>query len=116
MNLVAIVNMLFLDVSIDSVLRGYWTSFWNLYGTDILTLSAKITNDENVRDKSCRIYKLQQYYLAFDLAYLIKIELNRGTYLSEDYYETKYSIEDKREKLACNGISLDRLFTIFGIE
>lgn len=106
---------MFLDVSTDSVIRGYWTAFWNLYGSTILSLTTKLFRDESVRDRSCRIYKVEQFYLAFELCYLIKIELNRRVNLDEDYYEAKYSIADKKQKLACHGISLTDMFNIFSI-
>ncbi len=106
---------MFIQYSTESVYRNYWKLFWDLYGSDIATMQSQIFKEESIRDKTCKIYILSQYYLAFELSYMIRLELDRGIHTSESYYETRYGIADKKHKLACNHISLSKIFTIFGI-
>jgi len=97
-------------------LNSYWQSFYNLYGSDITTLTDKWFNDEAIRGRSCKQYKVNQYYYAFYLAVLIKLELSRWENTLESYYETKYGLADKYNKVACNNISLKNIFIEFGID
>ena len=96
-------------------LSTYWTGFYNLYGNDIMSLSERWFNDENIRGRSCKQYGVEQYYAAFYLCTLIKNELDKGYTNDLAYFEEKYNINKVRHTLVCNNISLDKIFTIFGI-
>lgn len=96
-------------------LSTYLSDFYNTYGNQIDALATKIFNDEDIKERSCRTHLLYQYYFAFDLSLMIKMELDRGINTDEDYYEAKYSIADKSKKFACNGISLSTIFTLLDI-
>lgn len=96
-------------------LNKYWYSFYKLYGSAILNLSDKWSNQEKIYGNSCTQYKVNQYYLAFYLAVMIKNELDKGYTTSATYYETKYNISDKKKILICYNINLDKIFDIFDI-
>lgn len=96
-------------------LSSYWNTFWGIYGEDILALSDKWYNNEAIHGTSCKQYKVYQYYLAFYLGVLIKAEIDNGQEVDYDYFNTKYGLDDKKNKLACNNISLDEVLSSFGI-
>lgn len=98
-----------------SNLDSYWFSFYNLYGSSILTLSSKWSSQEKIYGNSCTQYKVNQYYLAFYLGVMIRNELDKGYESSASYYETKYGISDKRKILTCHNINLDKILDIFDI-
>jgi hypothetical protein len=93
----------------------YWQRLNILYGNTILSISDKWLNDEAIRGRSCKQYKVNQYYYAFYLGLLIKTELLHGYTTDKDYYYTKYNLVDLKNKLACNNISLTDILNIFDI-
>jgi hypothetical protein len=91
-----------------------WYTYFNYYKSDILDLQSKLFNQEDYKGTSKIHYRIQQYYLAFDLVKLIWLELSWNSQ-PWSYYETKYDLDNKRRILGCLGIDLDVILNIFGI-
>jgi hypothetical protein len=96
-------------------LSNYWLSFYSLYGSAISTLSNKWYNQEAIYGSSCTQYKLNQYYLAFQLGAMVRFELDKGYESSYSYYNIKYGLDDKKKILSCNNINLNDILDIFDI-
>lgn len=94
---------------------SYWTAFWTEYHTAIMAYTLKWFKDEDIDDRSCKQYRVNQYFYAFYLGLLIKNEMYSSVFQSYDYYNDKYGLEIIKKNLACNGISLNKIYTIFGI-
>ena len=87
-------------------LEKEWTIFMNLYQYDIKTLWDTQWKDEDIVGKSCVMYNIAQYTLAFYYAVMYVRDYNEAI-LDSDELETKYELDTYRKKFSCNNIDID---------
>lgn len=101
---------------LDSVtLSNNWKSYYEYYQSDITALLLASYNDEKINDYTCKNYKLAQYFFAFDLVVMVYNEIVNYEGITSAYLNTKYDLVRLQHNLACNDISLEVIFNIFGI-
>ena len=92
-----------------------WNTWWKSIKFKVLELSEKQFITEDVYGKSKIQYKIYQYYLAFYLVLLVYLEYKSGYNTNWNYYIKKYKLETKKHNLACNGVNLNILLSVFGL-
>ena len=106
---------MFLRYNQTSIVETKWNASFQLYRSDILALHTSLFNQEDIYGRSCKQYKIAQYYLAFLYTYLIYRRYTDGVSRVWSYFEDLFNIEDLDKRFGCNGISLDKLFVIWDI-
>lgn len=99
----------------DNYLDGRIRAYWLFFKADILALTTKGWNEEDLRGKSCTQYKVMQYYYLLYILILLYEDLKANSVLqpSWSYYNTKYNIDGLRKCLACIGIDIDKALAVF---
>jgi len=98
-----------------TTLDGYWKQTFDLYKSDITYLLTQWWNQEDIKDKSAIQYKVMQYYLAYYYVALIYMKVNRGFEGDWAAIESNYDMTSIRQSLSCNGIKLEDILDIFGL-
>lgn len=93
-------------------LQNKWFNYFNHYKEDILKLQKAYFNEEDYNGRSKIQYKIQQYYLAFELGVMIWQEMKWNNQ-SWEYYKTKYDLDNKATILSCLGIDFNIIKNIF---
>ena len=93
-----------------------WNSYFTHYRDNILSSHYQVNDNEDMFNKDNNIYKIMYYYLAFYLVLLVYLEIQDRVHSDWSYYVNKYDLINQSKIFGCNGISLDKVFELFGID
>lgn len=90
-------------------------NFFLAYKDDIISLTNKQWNDEDLKGTSIKQWNIMKYY---DLLYLLIVvynEINRTLELNYpfSYYSNKFDLEKYKKCLACSNIDIDKGYEAF---
>lgn len=88
---------------------------FQIYRSSVLSLTKKQWKEEDLKGKSLVQYSVAQYYYSIYIAVMMYNEIQRGFPHDPSYYIDKYSIENIRKCLACEGIDIDKILEVFDL-
>lgn len=91
--------------------------YFNLHKEDILYITTRQWNDEDLKGETLRQWKIMQYYYFMYFLILLYEEIERTKDLgySWDYYADKFSIEAIKKCITCDNIAWDKSLEAFNI-
>lgn len=99
----------------NSVLNNKIKEFFIYFKPQIIELSKKQWNEEDLKGKSNYQFLIQDIYYLLYLLILIDIDISiTGKFYSWDYYKTKYNIEKLEDCFNCKKINFKKAIEIFG--
>jgi hypothetical protein len=107
--------MLYLhSYKINSVLNTKIKNFFSYFKPQIIELSKKQWNEEDLKGKGTTQFIIQDIYYLLYLFILIDIDTSiTGKFYNWEYYKTKYNIEKLEDCINCKGINFKKAVEIF---
>ena len=96
-------------------ISGLLRLFWENYSTSIIEMIELHRSAEKSAGYSCKMYVIQQYQLAFELALLVLYYSNVIGLTYAEIYE-RLDIETKEKNLACNNIIWNDILIAMNID
>ena len=106
---------MFLRTNDSKEVERYINDYFSLYKAKINELIAKIIKSENLYGFSDTQYILNQFHYTLHLIILIYIEYKRGFNTDWNYYINKYELTTVSRKIACIGLRLNDILSIFDL-